>query len=228
MSKVNKSKSKDSQKSESSKDNHSKNFGPTGSPLFEYLGPGKDHSQQWLKLKRDLKIVIIDKKLDSVLKQIIDDGVDPEIEALDFEELMKNEPSKYKVETAQVAQEESKFDLNDPEKLNPYYDLQMSMFKEDLKTASKTRMLRVLQLDRDKKTFYTIIWMQCGISMQNHIRSFKSFADKHLREDVLWLYKALESVGCGAVALQGDTAAASTLDTFVGMQMSAYETIHTY
>ena len=62
--------------------------------MFEYLGAGKDHSAAWLKFKKDLKSVIVQQKLDNLLEQIIDDGVDPEVEELNLHKLMKNVPSK--------------------------------------------------------------------------------------------------------------------------------------
>ena len=189
MSKFQKSKSKDSQKSESSKDNQTKNQGPAGFSLFEYQGPGKDHANAWLKFKRDLKSVIVQNKLDDMLEKIIDEGIDPQVEELDLNELMKSAPSKFnKVKVATLDQDDFVSDLNDSEqesktskssissklkvakpksdatddeKINPHYDLQMTLFNEDLKTASKARMNRVLQLEKDKK--FSIQFSGCSV-----------------------------------------------------------------
>ena len=116
MSKFHKSKSKDSQKSESSKDNQSKNQGPAGFSLFEYQGPGKDHANAWLRFKRDLKSGIVQNKLDDMLEKIIDEGIDPQVEELDLNELMKSAPSKFnKVKVATLDQDDFVSDLNDSE-----------------------------------------------------------------------------------------------------------------
>ena len=79
-------KSKDSQKSNSARDSRPKNLGPGGFPLFEFLGTGKDHSQEWLKFKKDLKGVIVQQKLASLLEQIINDGIDPRVEELNLKD----------------------------------------------------------------------------------------------------------------------------------------------
>ena len=76
MSKSQKNKFKGSQKSDSVKESRPKNQGPAGFPMFEYLGSGKDHSAEWLKFKKDLKGVIVQQKLDNLLEQIIDEGID--------------------------------------------------------------------------------------------------------------------------------------------------------
>ena len=272
MSKFNKSKD---HKSDGAKDSRPKNLGPAGFPMFEYYGASKDHSHAWLKLKRNLKNSILQYKLDILLEQIIDDGVDPEVPELDLHALMKLAPTKMiKPAAARLESQESDSDesednksydsddVNDEDQSlnlqallsratqdkeplvaksetkplksssefteNPLYEIQVSLFNEDLKTQSKARMNQVLQLKKDKHIFYVIMWSQCGLSMQNHIQSIKSFAKKHKSKNALWLYKALEAAGCGAVALKGTTATASTLVLFVGMSMSQFETIHTY
>ena len=63
---------------------------------------------------------------------------------------------------------------------NLMYELEMTMFNEDFKAKVRIRSNRVSQLARDKETFYSIMWMQCGLSMQNHIRNFKVFEAKNL------------------------------------------------
>ena len=88
MSKFNKS------KDNGAKDNRPKNLGPAGFPMFEYYGAGKDHSHAWLKLKRNLKNSILQYKLDILLEQIIDEGVDPEVPELDLHALVKLAPKK--------------------------------------------------------------------------------------------------------------------------------------
>ena len=276
MSKFNKS--KDHHKSDGHKDSRPKNLGPAGFPMFEYLGQGKDHSQHWIKFKKNIKNSILQYKLDILLEQIIEDGVDPEVPELDIHALMKLAPSKtMKAAEAKQSGTESDSDSSDNEdsndehadsesesesdvpsntlsamlskskskqsvhevessvkentstvRDNPLYEFQMSLFNEDMKTQSKARMTQVIQLKKDKQIFYAVMWSQCGLSMQNHIRSFKSFAKKHKHKKAIWLYKALEAAGCGVVALRGTTAAANTLLLFVGMHMSTFDDIHRY
>ena len=267
-------KSKD-HKSDGAKDNRSRNLGPAGFPMFEYYGSGKDHSHAWLKHKRNLKNTILQYKLDILLEQIIDDGVDPDVPVLDLHALRKLAPSKIIPATAKFESDDSSSDDSDdsdsednvehegyeepltleallskeakkdkplvtsksetkPQQSstesieNPLYEIQLGLFNEDLKTQSKARMTQVLQLKKDKQTFYVIMWAQCGLSMQNHIQSIRSFAKRHKSKNPLWLYKALEAAGCGAVALKGTSATASTLIIFIGMVMSHFETIHTH
>ena len=253
MSKSNSNTNSKETKKENPKEFRPKNMGPSGFPLYEYLGAGKDHSQFWIKFKKSLKSVILQQSLDVLLEKIIDEGVVPTIPEIDKYELYKEAPAKFvkgkvsdkvasseeQVEVEEIDQksskskgkkslvvEESKEPSTDVE--NPFYEMDMVVFLNKVKTISSARENRVIKLTVDLEKFYVIMWLQCGIAMQSFLRNMKSFTEKNSKKDTLWLFRALESVGTGTAAIIDCDSQTNTLMNLTGLQMNKFTEIHSH
>ena len=244
---MSKSKSKDAKETNGKQFiQRARNLGPAGFQLFEYLGTNKDHSSFWISFKKNLRSTILQQKYDLLLESIIDTGVDPAVPELNLEELIKDAPART-VATKAAAHSDDQSDSTRGSKSkakiqllrtdqesdgmedeNPLYAMQLNIFNNKIKTLSTARENRALKVTADKESFYVIIWLQCGLSMQNFLRSVRDFSARHSAKDVLWLYKALEAVGTGTVALSETDSEASTLTILTGMSKGNYENIHTY
>ena len=68
-----------------------KTMGPSGFPLFDYLGKGKDHTAAWMRFKTHLKGARLSHKLDKLIDKIIDRGIQPTVEPMNKAKLYVKE-----------------------------------------------------------------------------------------------------------------------------------------
>ena len=111
---------------------------------------------------------------------------------------------------------------------NPDYDIEMAGFLEEVKVIRRKRVERQEQLDRDIETFYSIMWLHCGLAMQNFVKSLRGYEAKSDASDALWLYKALEAIGNNTAAVMETDAQTNTFFALAGIQMYSHVDAHTH
>ena len=102
------------------------------------------------------------------------------------------------------------------------------IFEAELKTLVTERTKRQQLLKTQTDTYYTTLWQQLGLSMQNQIRMMKDFKLSHDTKNAAWLWNAYKSLCMKTVSLNDSMASGDSITQFTGMRIRKYETIHSY
>ena len=131
------------------------------------------------------------------------------------ESLKSNIQVKSQSETAQVID-------------NPHYEYELAIWLDEVKAVNRKRVDRQAQLARDVETFYSIMWLQCGIAMQHHIQSMREYETRSDAIDTVWLYLALQAVGHNTAAISLEDAQTNTIFALAGVRMQMPGNLHTH
>ena len=199
-----------SDKKSNVKDNGSKkehfkprNLGAAGFPIMEFKGQDFDHSNEFLKFKtnwRNHVATAYHTKLECIEKE----GTLPVAPPIDLEAL------------AAMA----------PRDKNPILNM---IFEQTVKSRTAEFEKLASRLLSETETYFTTLWFQFGLSMQNQIRCLKDYAAAEIEKNSVWLWKAFQAICLGNTSVIAKDSKMSALISLTGMKKSAkYESIHTY
>jgi hypothetical protein len=109
---------------------------------------------------------------------------------------------------------------------NPHYEHELAIWLDEVKAVNRKRVDRQMQLERDVETFYSIMWLQCGIAMQHHIQSMRDYEARAEATDTVWLYLALQAVGHNTAAISMEDAQTNTIFALAGVRMQMPGNLH--
>ncbi len=162
-----------------------RNVGPAGIPRLEYRGQGSDHTNAFLKFRTQWRS-FVSKTFDSELECIELKGVIPTAAPIDINSLIVLRPKD-----------------NDP--------IAAMIFEQTVKTRASEREKKVERLQEQCNSDYVTLWNQLDLTMQSQLKLLKDFEASNDNKNVVWLWKAIQSICLAIVTVAQEDPSISAL-----------------